>query len=110
MNVHIDNVQVIQKDIQWPDINLQDEKSVPFSFFQKIESEYESIKEEFQAKELISREDNQELLVKPTKEVSGFNAFIQKFKDEMEADNEFHLTLDIKKEHVFNFREQRIIS
>ena len=42
--------------------------------------------------------------------MSRFDAFIQKFKDEMEADKEFHLTLDIKKEHVFNLKEQRIIS
>ena len=80
------------------------------AFFQKLESECESIKAEVQDKELISREDIQELLIKPTKEVSRFNAFIQKFKVEMEAYKECHLMLDIKKEHVFNLREQRIIS
>ena len=55
MKVYIDNVQDMKKDIQWPYINIQDEKPIPFSFFQKWESEYESITTEVQAKELISR-------------------------------------------------------
>ena len=100
----------MQKYIQQPYINLQNEQLVPFYFFQKLENEYESIKAEVQAKELISKEDIQELLIKPTKEVSRFNAFIRKFKDEMEAYKGCNLTLDIKKEHVFKLREQRIIS
>ena len=110
MKVYIDNVQDLQKDIQWPEINLQDQQPVPFSFFQKLENEYEFIKMEVQAKELISKEYIQELLVKPAKEVSRFNAFIKKFKVVMESYKECHLTLDIKKEHVVNLGEQRIIS
>ena len=110
MKVYTGNFQYMQKDIQWLEINLQDEQPVPFSFFQKLENEYESIKVEVQAKELISKEYIQELLIKPNKEVSSFNAFIRKFKAEMEEYKECHLTLDIKKEHVFNSREQRIIS
>ena len=62
------------------------------------------------ARELISKEDIQELLIRTTKEVSKFNAFVKKLKAEMEAFKECHLTLDIKKEHVFNSREQWIIS
>ena len=110
MMMYIDSVQYIQKDIQWKKINLHDEQLVPFSFFQKLENEYESIKAKVQAKEIISEEYIQELLIKSTKEVSRFNAFIQKFKADMEAYKEWHLTLDVKKEHIFNLKDQRIIS
>jgi hypothetical protein len=55
----------IQQYIQWPEINLEDEHLVTFSFFQKLEDKYEKIKVEVQAKEVISKEDIQELLVKP---------------------------------------------
>ena len=50
MQVYTDNVQDMKKDIQWPNINLQVEKPVPFSFFQKLYNEYESIKVEDQTK------------------------------------------------------------
>ena len=40
---------------------------------------------EVQAKELISKEDIQELMIKPTKEVSRLDSFIQKFKVERET-------------------------
>ena len=79
MKVYINNVQDMKKDIQWPKINLQDEQPIQLSFFQKwkkLEDEYESIKEQVQTKKLISKEYIQELLIKPTKEVSRFNAFI----------------------------------
>ena len=110
MKVYTDNVQDMEKDIQWLEINIQDEQPIPNSIFEKLENEYEFIKVEVQHKEFISKEDIQELLIKTIKEVSKFNAFIQKFKDEMEAYNQFFLTVDINKEHVFNLREQRIIS
>ena len=44
------NVQDMQKDIQWPNINLHDEQLLPFFSFQKLENEYECIKAEVQAK------------------------------------------------------------
>ena len=104
MKVYMDDGQEIQKDTQWLEINLNDEEPVPLNFFQKLENEYKSIKAEFQSKELISKEDIKYLLIKPAKEVSKFNSLIRKFKDEMEAYKECHLTLDMKKEHVFNWR------
>jgi len=54
----------IQRYIWWPEINLEYEHSVTFSFFQKLEDKYEKIKAEVQAKEVISKEHIQELLVK----------------------------------------------
>ena len=50
MKVYTNKIQDMQKDIQWLDINIQDEQPVPFSFFQKLENEYESIKAEVQGK------------------------------------------------------------
>lgn len=50
MKLYIDNVQHMKKDIRWLEINIQDEQSIPFSFFQKLENEHESIKVEVQAK------------------------------------------------------------
>ena len=64
MKVFTKIVQDIQKDVQWPNINLQDEQPVPFSFFQKLEDEYQYVKAEVQSKELITKEDIQEFLVK----------------------------------------------
>ena len=61
------------------------------------------------AREVFSKEDIQELLIRPTEEVAKFISFIRKFKAEMEAFKECHLSLDIKKEYVFNAKEQRII-
>ena len=34
----------IQRYIQWPEISLKDEHPVPFSFFQKLEYNYEKLK------------------------------------------------------------------
>lgn len=110
MKVYTDNVQGMQKDIQWPQINIQSKKPIPFAFFQQLEDEYEAAKVEVLARELISKEDIQELLIRLAKKVSKFNAFVRKFKDEMDSSEECHLTLDIKKEHVFNSREQWTIS
>ena len=102
MKVYIETIQDIQNDVQWPKINLQYDHLVPFSFFQKIEHEYEYVKVEFQSKELIVKEYIQEFLVKPNKEISMYNDFIRKFTVVMEDYKECHLTLNIKKEHTFN--------
>ena len=79
-------------------------------FFQNLKDKYKAVKAEVLAREVISKEDIQELLIRPAKEVTKFSAFIKNFKAEMEAFKECHLSLDIKKEYVFNAREQRIIS
>ena len=104
MKVYIDNVQDMHEDIQWSEINLQSEQPTPFSFFQKLEDKYEVVKVKVLAREVISIKDIQGLVIRLVKEVTKFNAFIRKFKEEMEAFKECHLRLDIKKEYVFNAR------
>ena len=110
MNVYDKSIQDIQNYIKWPKINFQDEHPIPFYFFQKLEDAYESAKKEVQSKEFISKEDIQEFFVKPSKEFSLYNAFIHKFMVGMDNYKECHLTLDIKKDHIFNSREQRILT
>ena len=63
---------------------------------------------EARVKDMISMEEIQKFLVKPEKEVTKFNEFIRIFKEEMDIFKECHLKLDIKKEYVFNAREQQI--
>ena len=60
----------VQIYIQWPEINFRDEHPVSFSFFQELEEKYEVIKAEVQAKEVISKDDIQEYLVKSSMEFS----------------------------------------
>ena len=67
----------IHRYIQWIEINFEDEHPVPFSFFQKLADNYEKIKVEVPAKEVISKEDIQELLVKPSVEYSHYTTFVQ---------------------------------
>lgn len=57
MKFFTETIQDIQKDVQWPKINIQDEKMVPFSFFMKLEDEQKYVKVEFQSKEIIAKED-----------------------------------------------------
>ena len=100
-------VQDVQKYIQWPKINFLDEHSIPFSFFQNLEDIYELVKVEVQSKEFISKKEIQEFLVKPSKEFSLCSAFIHKFMVNMEIYKECNLTLDIKKENIFNFQRAK---
>ena len=79
MDLYEKSIYDIQRYIEWPDINLKYEHSVTFSFFQKLENRYENIKEEVQAKEVISKEDIQEFLVKPLMEYSHYTTFMHKF-------------------------------
>ena len=96
--------------IQWPEINLEDEQLVPFSFFQRLENNYENIKVEVRAKEAISKEDIQELLVKPSMEYSHYTTFVQKIVISMEEFKKCNLALDGKKAHIFNSREENILT
>ena len=61
-----------------------------------------------QAKDMISIEEIQKFLIKPAKEVTKFNDFIRIFKEDMDIFKECDLKLDIKKEYMFNVREQQI--
>jgi hypothetical protein len=110
MDVYDKLVQDVQKYIQWPEINFRDENPISFSFFQELEDTYEVVRAEVQSKELISKENIQEFLVKHSKEFSLYTSFIHKFLVGMENYRECNLTPDIKKEHIFNSREKRILT
>ena len=84
MDLYEKYIYDIQRYIQWPEINLEDEHLIIFSFFQKLEGSYEKIKAEVQEKEVISKEDIQELLVKPSMEYSQHTTFMHKFVISME--------------------------
>ena len=100
----------VQRYILWPEINFRDEHLVSFSFFQDLEDRYEMIKVEVQAKEFISKDDIKEFLVKPSMEFSHYTTFVHIFVVNMEKFKECNLTLDVKKAHIFNSREQRILT
>ena len=68
------------------------------------------IKVKVQAKEVISKDDIQEFLVKPSIEFSHYIAFVHKFVVDMENLKECNLSLDVKKAHIFNSREKRILT
>ena len=55
MELYEKSIYDIQRYIQCPEINFEDEHLVPFFFFQKLEDRYEKIKAEVQAKEVISK-------------------------------------------------------
>ena len=84
MELYEKSIYDIQRYIQWPEINFEEEHPVPFSFFQKLEDIYEKIKADVQAKEVISKEDIQELLIKPSMGYSHYTAFVHKFVISME--------------------------
>ena len=88
----------------------ENEHPIIFAFFQNLEDTYEVVKVEVQSKEFISKEDIQEFLVKPSKEFSLYTTFIHKFMVSMENHKDCNLTLHIKKEHIFNSQEQRILT
>lgn len=93
-----------------PKINLEDENLISFSFFQNIEESYENIKAGVQAKEVISKEDIQELLVKPVMEYSHYTNFECKFVISMEEFKKCDLALEVKKSHIFKSREKKILT
>ena len=50
MELYEKSVSDIQRYVQWPEINFEEEHIVTFSFFQELEDRYEKIKEEVQEK------------------------------------------------------------
>ena len=79
MELYEKSIYDFQRYIQHPEINFRDENLVFFCFFQELEDIYEMIKAEVQAKEVISKEDIQSFLVKPSMEYSHFTTFVHKF-------------------------------
>ena len=110
MDLYDKSIYDIQRYIQCPEINLKDENPVPFSFFQKLEESYEKIKEEVRAEEVISKEDIKEVLVKSSMEYSHYTTFMHKFVISMEKFKKCNLVLDVKKDHIFNSLEEKIMT
>ena len=65
---------------------------------------------EVQAKEIISKEDIQEFLVKSPMEYSHFTTFVHKFVICMEKFKECNISFDVKKAHIFNSQEGNILT
>ena len=61
-------------------------------------------------KEVISKDDIQEFLVKSSMEFSHYTTFVHKFVANMEKFKECNITLDVKKKHIFNSWEKRILT
>ena len=110
MKLYEKSIYDVQRYIQSPEINFKDDHLDYLAFFQEIEYRYEKIKTEVQVMEVISKEDIQEFLVKPSMEYSHFKDFVHKFVIEMEKFKECNLALDVKKAHIFNSQEERILT
>ena len=100
----------IQRYIQWPEINFEEDHPVPITMFEEIEKDFERVKAEVQANKEFAIEDIQELLVKPSMEYSHYTAFVQNFVIGMEEYRKCNITLHIKKAHIFNSKEEKILS
>ena len=110
MDVYDKSVYDVQIYLQWTEINFKDENPVSFALSQELEDKYAMIKVEVQAKEVISKDDIQEFLVKSPMGFSHYTMFVHKFVVDMEKFKECNLTLDVKKEHIFKSQEQRILT
>ena len=78
--------------------------------FEEIEKYFERVKAEVQTKKKFSVEDVVELLVKPSMEYSHYTTFVQTFVISMEEYRKCNIALDIKKAHIFNSKEENILS
>ena len=92
----------IQRYIQGLEISFEEEHPVPYTLFKQIETNFEKVKVEVQAKEQFSKDDIQELLVKPSMEYSHYSAFVHKFVISMEEYRKCNTTFNVKKAHIFN--------
>ena len=95
----------IQRYIEWPDINFEDEHLVSYALFRQLDKDFVKVKGEVQAEEEFSKEDIQELLVKSLMEYSHYIAFVHKFVISMEEYKKCNIALDVKKPHIFNAKE-----
>ena len=100
----------IKRYIQWLEINFEKENHVLITLFEKIERDFEKVKVEVQAKEDFSIECIQYILIKPSMEYSHYTVFVQKFVINMEEYRKCNISLDVKKAHMFNSREENILS
>ena len=100
----------IQRYIQWPEINFEDEHLVRYALFKQLEDDFGKAKVEVQSKEEFSKEDIQEILAKPSMDYSRYTSFVHKFVISIEEYKKCNISLDVKKPHIFNAREENILS
>ena len=110
MDLYEKSTYDIEMYIQWPEINFEEEQPVLITLSEQIERDFEKVKEEVQAKEEFSIEDIQEVLVKLSMEYSHYTTFMQKFVINMEEYWKCNIGLNVKKAHIFNSREENILS
>ena len=104
MDLYEKSTYDIQRYVQWPEINFEEDHLVPITIFEQIEKDFEKVKVEVQVKKEFSMEDIQELLVKPSMEYSHYTTFVQKFVISMEEYRKCNISLDVMKAHIFNSR------
>ena len=102
MDLYEKSIYDIQRYIQWPEINFEDEHPVPYALFHKPERNHEKIKAKVRAKEVVSKEDIQELLVKTSMEYSHVTTFVHKFVISTEEYKKCNIALDVKKANILN--------
>ena len=107
MDLYEKSIDDMQRYIQWPEINFEDEHPVPYALFQKLEDSHEKIKVEVQAKEVIPKEYIQELVVKPSMEYSHYTTFVHKFLISMEEYKKCNIALNVKKAHILKTLEKK---
>jgi hypothetical protein len=109
MDLYEKSTYDIQRYIQWPEINFEEDHLVPITMFEQIEKDFEEVKANVQVKKEFSIEDIQELLVNPLIRYSHYTTFVQKFVISMEEYRRCNIDLDVKKAHIFNSREEKIL-
>ena len=90
-------------------MNFEDEHPGPYAFFKQLEDDFVKVKAEVREAE-FSKEDIQELLVKPSMEYSHYSTFVHKFVISMEEYRKCNIALDVKRLHIFNATEEKILS
>ena len=78
--------------------------------FKQLNEDFVKVKAEVQAKEEFSKEDIQDLLVKSSMEYAHYTAFVHNFFISVEEYQKCNIALDIKKAHIFNSKEEKILS
>ena len=81
-----------------------------YALLKQLDEDFIKVKAEVQAKEEFSKEDIQELLINPSMEYSHYTTFVHKFVINMEEYRKCKIALDVKKPHIFNAREENILS
>ena len=99
----------IQRYIQWPEINFEDEHPVSYTLFKQLNEYFVKVKAKVQAKEEFSKEDIQEILVKSSMDYSHYTTFVHKFVINMEEFRKCNIVFYVKKPHIVNAREEKIL-